>query len=433
MPAFLNNCSGNASKLEGKKWKEVVVPELLPKAPNGRPLKAGLVGCGSRGTGAACDFLDAGDDLQITALGDVFPDKLDECRKILEQRGQLIPDTHCFLGFDAYRQVIDSGVDVVLMCTPPVFRPVQFEYAVSKNKHCFIEKPCAVDPVGVRKVILAGKRAAQTGLSVISGTCLRSEKDYIETYRRVAGGAIGEIVSAHVSRMGAALWYVRRHPKWSDMEYMLRNWANFCWTSGDHIVEQFIHEIDVMAWFTGDKHPIRAKATGGRQRRITGDMYDNFSVEYIYENGHRAHCTTRQLDGCDVDTAVMVYGTKGFTDCAGTIYHPDGSIAWQYPYPAEGDTDQSMAIPDPYVQEHIRLVSAIRTNRPVNDTEQHAQSTLMAIMGREAAYTGKFITWEEILASPMQLGPETYELGSVAGGVKEEIPLAGTPPQMLNN
>ncbi|MDR1938230.1 MAG: Gfo/Idh/MocA family oxidoreductase [Tannerellaceae bacterium] len=432
MPFLVNGCSGVKSNSEESKWKNVFIPELLPKAPDGNPLKAGLIGCGSRGTGAACNFLDAGNDLKITALGDIFPDKLSACRKVLEQKGQNIPDEHCFLGFDAYRKVIDSGVDIVLMCTPPVFRPMHFEYAIGKSKHCFIEKPCAVDPVGVRKILVAGKRATQMGLSVMSGTCLRSEKDYIETYRRVAGGAIGDIVSAHVSRMGTALWYIRRRPEWNDMEYMLRNWANFCWTSGDHIVEQFIHEIDVMSWFTGEKHPVRAEATGGRQRRITGDMYDNFSVEYVYEDGHRALCTTRQIDGCDTATAVMVYGTKGFTDCAGTIYNLDGSVAWKYPYPAEGAADQSMAVPDPFVQEHIRLVTAIRSNQPFNDTEQHAQSTLMAIMGREAAYTGKFVTWDQIMVSTLELGPKTYEFGPVPGGVKEEIPLAGTPPQISN-
>ena len=426
VPAFLSGCSGSGAT-EGN-LKDVSVPEILKTAPDGKPLKAGLVGCGGRGTGAACNFLDAGADLQIVALGDVFQDKMDACRRTLAEKGQPVADDHCFLGFDAYRKVIDAGVDVVLLCTPPVFRPAHFEYAVTQNRHCFIEKPCAVDPVGAKQMLALGKRAGQQGLSVISGTIRRSQKDCIETYRRVAGGAIGDIVSAHVSRMGGALWYVRRNPEWSDMEYMLRNWVNFCWTSGDHIVEQFIHEIDQMAWFTGDRRPVRAEATGGRQRRVTGDMYDHFSVEYLYDNGHRALCTSRQIGGCDTQTIIMVYGTKGFTNCCDTIYNLDGSVSWQYPYPKEGDADQSMAVPDPFVQEHIRLVTAIRTGQPVNDVDKHVQSTLMAIMGRESAYSGKFVTWDQILASGQKLGPETFAFGPVSG-IKEEIPVAGAAPQ----
>lgn len=428
VPAFLTGCAGKDTPKE-EKLKEVEVPEILKTAPEGKPLKAGLVGCGGRGTGAACNFIDAGSGLQITALGDVFKDKLDGCRKTLKDYGQDIADENCFIGFDAYQKVIDSGVDVVLLCTPPVFRPMHFEYAIDKGKHCFIEKPCAVDPMGAKQMLVVAKRASQKGLSVISGTIRRSQKDCIETYRRVAGGAIGEIVSAHVSRLGGALWFVQRRPEWNDMEYMLRNWVNFCWTSGDLVVEQFIHEIDQMSWFLGDKKPLRAEATGGRQRRVTGDMYDFFSIEYLYDDGHRAHCTSRQIGGCDYNHTIMVYGTKGYTNCSDTIFNLDGSVAWKYPHPKQDDADQSMAVPDPYVQELIRLVTAIRTNKPINDTEQHVQSTLMAIMGRESAYTGKFITWDQIMASTQKLGPETYQFGPVSE-IKEVIPVAGTAPKM---
>lgn len=423
MPAFLGGCSTASQK--GENLKEVIVPEILPTAPEGKPLKAGLVGCGGRGTGAAINFLDAGKGLEITALGDIFPDKMTACRQALKDKGQNIADANCFLGFDAYKQVIDSGVDVVLLCTPPAFRPTHFEYAIEKGKHCFIEKPCAVDPVGARQMLVTGKRASQKGLSVISGTIRRSQKDCIETYRRVAGGAIGDIVSAHVTRLGGALWFIQRRPEWNDMEYMMRNWVNFCCTSGDLVVEQFVHEIDMMSWFMGDKHPVRAEATGGRQRRVTGDMYDFFSIEYVYENGSRSHCTSRQMSGCDNNHSILVYGTKGYTNCFDKIFNLDGTVAWEYPYPKQEDADQSMAVPDPYVQELIRLATAIRTNKPINDTEQHVQSTLMAIMGRESAYTGKFITWDQIMASSQKLGPETYSFGPIPG-MKEEIPLAGT-------
>ena len=424
LPAFLAGCT--RSKKET--LKDVDIPELLPSAPDGKPLKAGLVGCGGRGTGAACNFIDAGKGLEIIALGDIFEDKLNSCRDTLKKKGQDIADENCFLGFDAYRQVIDSGVDVVLLCTPPVFRPSQFEYAIEKGKHCFIEKPCAVDPVGARKMRATAKNASVKGLSVISGTIRRSQKDCLETYRRVAEGAIGEIVSAHVLRYGGSLWHIKRKPEWDDMQYMLRNWVNFCWTSGDLVVEQFVHEIDMMTWFMGDKHPVSAEATGGRQRRVTGDMFDFFSIEYVYENGIRAHCTSRQISGCDNRHSILVYGTKGYTDCFGTIYNLDGSIAWKYPYPKEGDPDQSMAIPDPYVQEQIRLVTAIRTGKQLNDAELHVQSTLMAIMGRMSAYTGKFVSWDNVMASDMKLGPETYAFGSVPN-IPEEVPIAGIPTE----
>ncbi|MDL2256280.1 Gfo/Idh/MocA family oxidoreductase, partial [Parabacteroides sp. OttesenSCG-928-K15] len=387
-----------------------------------------LVGCGGRGTGAAINFIESGNGLTVTALGDVFADKLANCRKLLQEKGVVVADENCFLGFDAYKQVIDSDVDVVLLCAPPVFRPSHFEYTVAKGKHAFLEKPCAVDPVGARQMLVLGKQAEQKRLSVISGTIRRSQKDCIETYRRVAEGAIGDIVSAHASRMGGALWFVERRPEWDDMEYMLRNWVNFCWTSGDLVVEQFIHEIDMISWFMGDKKPVRAEATGGRQQRITGDQYDFFSIEYLYENGLRAHCTSRQIAGCDNLHSVMVYGTKGYTNCFNKIYNLDGSLAWEYPYPIADDEDQSMVVPDPYEQEIIRLVTAIRTDKPVNDTELHVQSTLMAIMGRESAYTGKFVTWDEMLTSPQKLGPETYAFGPVPG-IKEEIPRAGVAPE----
>ena len=427
VPAFLSSCSGSAESKEGK-LRDVVVPEILKSAPDGKPLKAGLVGCGGRGTGAAEDFLNAGNGLQITAIGDIFKDKIDACREILKSKGQNIPDENCFIGFDAYEKVIDSGVDVVLLCTPPVFRPLHFEYAISKGKHCFVEKPCAVDPVGARRMQVTGKQAVQQNLSVISGTIRRSQKDCIETYRRVAGGAIGELISAHVSRQGGALWFRQREKGWDDMEYMMRNWVNFCWTSGDFVVEQFIHEIDMMSWFMGDKKPVRAEGNGGRQRRLTGDMYDFMSIEYLYDNGHRAHCTSRQIGGCDYQNVVMIYGTKGYTNCFDTIFNLDGTIAWKYPHPKPEDADKSMAVPDPFVQEHIRLVTAIRTNKPICDVEQLVQSTLMAIMGRESAYSGKFVTWDQIMASTQKLGPEKYEFGPVPG-IKEEIPVAGTAPK----
>ncbi|MDR0795340.1 MAG: Gfo/Idh/MocA family oxidoreductase [Tannerella sp.] len=427
VPAIITSCTSPAG---GEKLKDVAVTEIMDQAPDGNPLKAGLVGCGGRGTGAAVNFIQAGNGLQVTAIGDVFEDKVLECRQSLKARGVEIADDKCFVGFDAFKKVIDSDVDVVLLCSPPMFRPEHFDYVVEKGKHCFIEKPCATDPTGVRQIIVAGKRFAQKGLTVVNGLCYRSAKDKIETWRRVGGGAIGDIVSAHVSRMGGSLWFRKREKGWSDTEYILRNWTSFCATSGDFVVEQFVHEMDLMKWYMGDILPVSAEANGGRQRRVTGDMYDHFSITYVFENGVRAHCTSRQIDGCDNQTVTMLYGTKGYVNVSNSkIYNYDGTIAWEYPRPRRDDPDQTWAVPDMYRQEHVRMVNAIRTGKPLNETDIVAQVTLMAIMGREAAYSGKFKTWEQIMASDQNLRLAKNEFGPIPG-LKEERPLAGTSPKV---
>ena len=425
VPTIITSCTSSAGGAE--KLKEVEVTEIMNKAIDGIPLKAGLVGCGGRGTGAAVNFVTAGDGLQVVAIGDVVEDKVLACRQSLKEHGIDIPEDKCFVGFDAYKNVIDSDVDVVLLCSPPIFRPEHFDYVVEKGKHCFMEKPCATDPTGVRQIIAAGRRFAQKGLSIVNGLCYRSAKDKVETYRRVAGGAIGDIVSAHVSRMGGALWFVPRQPGWSDMEYVLRNWTSFCCTSGDLVVEQFCHEIDLMKWYMGDILPVHAEGIGGRQRRQTGDLYDNFSITFVFENGVRAHCTSRQIDGCDNLKVTMLYGTKGYVNVSNSkIYNYDGSIIWEYPEPGPDDPDQTWAVPDMYVQEHIRLVNYIRRGQPLNEIDTVTQVTLMAIMGRESAYSGKFMTWDQIMASDQNLRFEKNEWGSIPG-LKEEIPLAGVP------
>ena len=426
-PSLLVTGCSSSSK-DTKLYPDALIPEMLPQAPDGRPLKAGLIGCGGRGTGAAVNFRDAGNGLTVTMLADIFPDKMAQCRKTLKEYDIEVPDENCFLGFDAYKKVIDSDVDVVLLCTPPVFRAREFAYAVEKGKHVFLEKPCAIDPVGARSILRSAKLAEQKGLSVISGTIRRSQRDCVETFRRVADGAIGDIVSAQVIRNGGTLWHKDRQPGWSDMEYVMRNWPNFCCISGDLLTEQFIHEIDMMSWFLGDRKPLRAIGYGGRQRRVTGDVYDFFSIQYIYDNGMRTNCASRQIDGCDNELYVMVYGTKGSTNCFDTIYNPDGSVAWQYPAPKPDDPDQTWAVKNPYVQEHIRLVTAIRNGEPINDVETHVQSVLMAIMGRMAAYTGKCVTWDEIMASDLDLSLENYEFGPYPGGVNEIVPKPGKDP-----
>jgi predicted dehydrogenase len=230
--------------------------------------------------------------------------------------------------------------------------------------------------------------------------------------------------------MGSALWFIPREKGWTDTEYLLRNWTSFCRTSGDLIVEQFIHEIDLLKWYMGDILPVSADGNGGRQRRQTGDMYDHFSVTYVYENGIRAHCTSRQIDGCDTHINTMLYGTKGYVNISNSkIYNYDGTIAWEYPRPRRDDPDQTWAVPDMYRQEHVRFVTAIRTGKTINETESVAQVTLMAILGREAAYSGKFLTWDQIMTSDQNRRLEKNEFVPIPG-LKEEIPLAGTPPKV---
>ncbi len=421
---LVSSCSKNAKE-------EKQLPELLDQAPDGKVLKAGLVGCGGRGTGAALNFLNSGPNLQIVALGDVFQDKLDNCKaRLKEMKGVEIEEDKCFLGFDSFEKVIDSGVDIVLLCTPPHFRPAHVEAAINARKHVFMEKPCAVDPAGARSVLVSAKKAESMGLSIVSGTIRRVQKDYMETHRRVSNGEIGDITGANIIRNGGALWYRKRRSEWSDMEYMLRNWVNFNWLSGDHIAEQFIHEIDVMNWHIG-QNPVRATGWGGRQRRVSGDQYDFFSIEYLYENGMRTNCSARQINGCTNRKVERISGTKGFADCNGKLYDLQGNVIWEYPHPKEGDTNSEWKVTNPFVQEHINLVTGIRRGKPVIDAVAQANSTLMAIMGRISAYTGKDVTWEEIMNSDLYLGPKNYSFSSKYE-IPEQFPLAGVANKPAN-
>ncbi len=418
---FLTSCSDRPVRREDNQ-----PPRMLDRAPDGPVLKAGLIGCGGRGTGAAINFVDAGPNLQVTALGDVFQDKIDACRDRLKQERNIeIADENIFVGFDSYEKVIDSGVDIVLLCTPPHFRPAHVEAAVNARKHIFMEKPIAVDPVGARSVLGSVKKAEAIGLNMVSGTVYRVAKDYMETNKRIANGAIGTITGATVIRNGGALWFRRRQPEWSDMEYMLRNWVNFIWLSGDHITEMFIHQLDLMNWNMG-KMPILASGYGGRHRRVTGDQYDFFSIDYIYDNGVHAHAAVRQINGCTNRTKTQVFGTEGYADVSGKIYDLDGNLSWEYPYPDENDTNSEWKVTNPFVQEHINLVEGIRTGNTVNDGVNQVNSTLVSIMGRVAAYTGIDVSWEQVMNSDLYLGPKTYNFGPVPN-IREEIPVPGVP------
>lgn len=421
MGSILNSCSS----------KKTIIPmgsqTFLDQAPDGTVLKAGLIGCGGRGTGAALDFLNSGPNLQIVALSDTFQDKLDACRKKLkETKGVDIPDDKCFLGLDGYKKVLDAGVDLVIVATPPYFRPEHFRAAVEARKHCFIEKPVAVDPVGARSIMTSAKKAETIGLTVVTGTQRRHQRDYVETYNQIKNGSIGDIVSANCYWNQSKLWHRDRQPAWSDMEFMLRDWVNWTWLSGDHIVEQHVHNLDVVHWFTG-KFPVRALGFGSRQRRVTGDQYDNFSVDYVYDNDVHVHSTCRQINDCKNNVSELIRGTEGYTNCKNIIYNPDGTVKWEYEYPKdETGKPSSKLMISPYLQEHIDMVTAIRTNKPIVEAEATAKSTLVAIMGRISAYTGKEITWDEMMASDLQIGPKELAMGDV--DMKFEVPVPGSAP-----
>jgi len=421
----------------GPKPKTYPTLTFVDKAPDGAPLKAGLIGCGGRGSGAAIDFLKAGPNLQVTALADVFEDRVRSCReKLAKEANVQVADDHCFVGFDAYKRVIDSDVDVVLLATPPHFRPEHFNAAVDAKKHVFMEKPVAVDAPGVRTVLAAGEKAKPYNLSVVAGTQRRHQREYLETQNRIAHGAIGRIVAARAYWNQSFLWQRPRQRGWSDMEAMLRDWVNWRWLSGDHIVEQHVHNLDVVAWFTG-LYPVKAVGMGGRARRMTGDQYDFFAVDFAYQNGMHTMSMCRQVDGCANSVSEYVVGTEGSSNCRNTIYDLDGNPVWKYgevvpqagqpPAKAEEEEEEEKPKFNPYEQEQVDLVTAIRTNKPINETENVAKSTLMAIMGRTAAYTGTEVTWDQIMSSEERLGPTEYKMGPVA--IKAVIPVPGTAPK----
>lgn len=408
-----------------KSAAELGLPPILNGAPKGKKLRAGLVGCGNRGTGAAINFITSGPDLHIVALADVFQDRIDECRTRFSKLKREIPAENCFVGFDAYKKLMAlPDVDVVLLATPPQFRPEQFKEAVLQNKHVFMEKPVAVDPVGIRSIIASGKKAEAIGLNVVTGTQRRHQEDYIATYEQIANGAIGKLVSARAFWNQNHVWFRTREEGWDDMTYMIRNWNNFCWLCGDHILDTHVHNIDVINWFMG-KQPISAIGYGGRARRLTGDQYDFFSIDFDYGGGVFSHSMCRQIDNCANGTGEFIMGTEGYTNCVNTIWNQDGSVKWKFEYAKDAQgNEMSMPKISPYIQEHMHLVYAIRTGKYVNYAERTALSTLTAIMGRTAAYTGKRITWDEIYKSDMDLGPKVEAFGPV--DMKFEVPIPGT-------
>jgi myo-inositol 2-dehydrogenase/D-chiro-inositol 1-dehydrogenase len=361
-------------------------------------IKIGLIGCGERGTGATEDALAAAPNVKLVAMGDAFQHRLDGSRKILkEDLGDkaVVPDDHCFVGFGAFEKVLACDVNYVILATPPGFRPWHLKAAVAAGKNIFAEKPVAVDGPGIRTVLEVYEQAKANGLAIGVGTQRRHQAGYLATLKQIHDGAIGDIVAARAYWNQGPIWVHPREEGWTDMEWQMRNWYYFTWLCGDHIVEQHVHNLDAVNWAMG-AHPVRAVGLGGRQVRTGpeyGNIYDHFAIDYEYENGVHLMSMCRQIPNCENNVSEALVGTKGV--CQVSRYTITGLKNWRF-----GEQDNK-----PYVQEHTDLIAAIRAGKPYNELKGVAESTLTAIMGRMAAYTGKAVSWEQALASEESLMP----------------------------
>ena len=370
----------------------------------GETLRVGLVGCGGRGTGAAADALHSDNNLKLVAVGDVFPDRLKSSLETLKKQDIAnkidIPEKHQFIGFDAYQKVIAES-DVVLLATPPHFRPIHMQAAIDAGKHVFAEKPVAVDGPGVRKVLAICEAAKKKNLSVVSGLALRYSYGYRETVKRIHEGALGKIRMLQANDFRGPIWVKPRQADWTDMEYHMRNWYYFTWLSGDFNVEQHVHMLDLCSWIMKDEYPVRAYGVGGRQVRTApeyGNIYDHHSVTYEYENGQKLFATCRQMAGCSNDISVHAAGEKGIATLDRRAFQIDTGEKWRY----DGEKNNHS------VTEHEELFASIRSGKPINNGDYMTKSTLLAIMGRMATYTGQTITWDQALNSKEDLSPSGY-------------------------
>jgi len=389
-------------------------------------LKVGLIGCGGRGTGAARDCVSSSAGVKIVALADAFKDRLDGCRNGLNKLGKdkadITPEK-CFVGLDAYKKLIATDVDLVILATPPGFRPIHLAEAVKAGKNVFMEKPVAVDPVGIRSVIASAAVAKEKKLAIVAGTQRRHEPKYIETMKRIHDGMIGEVVSAQCYWNQGTLWVHDRKKDYNDVEWQMRNWLYFTWLSGDHIVEQHVHNLDVINWAFGGP-PAMVYGMGGRAARKGkrhGNIYDHFCIEYEYANKARTISMCRQTARASNRVSERVAGTKGVSDCAGKIWSYDkggskGKLLWEYKGP----------YPNPYVEEHKDLIASIRSGKPLNEAKRVAESTLTAIAGRMSCYTGRAMKYDwamkssklDLVPADLKFGPKPVAEVSKPGSTK---------------
>ena len=402
----------------------VVIPEMGDKAIDGKPVRAGMIGCGNRGTGAAFNFLDAADGVSIVAMADIFEDRLEALRKNLrEKKNMEIPDSKIYYGFDAYKKVCeDPDIDMVIIATPSIFHAEQARYAIEKGKHVFCEKAAGIDPVSCRTFTAAIKQAQAKGLCIQTGAQRHHQRGYIESYRRVRAGMIGRITSGVVKWNQGHMGYRIRRPEWTDMEYMLRDFFSWNWLCGDHVIDQLVHNIDVFTWFSHLK-PVSVVGMGSQLQRRTGDIFDNFSLDIVYEGGVRVNAQARQIDGCAGDVSETITGTEGIWSSKGnewTIHDLDGNLLWQFDKEAEKEQFKQR---DPYVLEHMDLVNHIRSGESMTlEAETLVTSSLTGAMGRESAYTGKEYKWDEFIASNLSLMLDELHLGNIPDFEKRFVP-----------
>jgi myo-inositol 2-dehydrogenase / D-chiro-inositol 1-dehydrogenase len=368
-------------------------------------IRVGVIGAGGRGTGAVQNAINAAKGVRLVAMAEVFPDRLEASRKQLSGKGVTIPNDRAFSGLDGYKKVLETDANYIILATPPGFRPQHLKAAVEAGKHIFTEKPVAVDGPGIRTVLSLVDVAAQKKIAVGSGLQRHHQQGYLETIKRIHDGAIGDIVAARAYWNQGALWNRGRKPEWSDTEWQMRNWYYFTYLCGDHIVEQHVHNMDVVNWAMKG-HPIKAVGTGGRQVRTSpeyGHIFDHFAIDFEYENGVHMLSMCRQQAGTAGSVSEALVGTKG--SCQVNDYKIAGASAW------DGSAMKKSEV-DPYTQEHTDFIASIRKGEPVSELKFVAESTLTAIMGREAAYTGKVITWEQALNSEEVLMPETLDMSA---------------------
>ncbi len=375
-------------------------------------LKVGIIGCGGRGNGAIRNILEADPKVEIVAFGDVFDGQAKKSfdnwkgNKQFGNRVTATPDS-VFSGLDAYKKVLASDIDLVILATPPGFRPIHLEAAVNSPKkiHIFCEKPVAVDAAGIRKCLSLVEESKKKNIAIVAGTQRRHQKGYIETIQKLQGGAIGDVVSARCawnSGGSPPIWFKDRQPNETDAQYQIRNWYHFMWVCGDHIVEQHVHNLDVVNWVMG-AHPIRATGMGGRATRkvgdpnVVGNIFDHFAVEYEYPNGAKCFSYCRHIAGTDSDVSETIYGAKG--TCRVNAYEINKEKVGE---------DNINA----YVQEHIDLIQSIRAGKPLNELQQVTESTFTAILGRNATYAGKWLKWDDALASNDASMPKDLTLES---------------------
>jgi predicted dehydrogenase len=402
--------TSTAAVLGGALAAELAVPSNV-HAGGSDVLRIGLIGCGRRGTGAAKQALRADRNVKLVAMGDAFADRWEKSLALLKDDEEIAAKVdvknRCFTGFDAYQKVLACGVDVVLLCTPPGFRPLHLKAAVDAGKHIFAEKPVAVDGPGVRAVLAACTEAHRKNLSVCSGLCLRFDAGHQETVKRIHEGALGDLVALQANDLRGPIWVEKRQKGMSDMEYQMRNWYYFTWLSGDFNVEQHVHLLDLCSWLMKGEYPAKAVGLGGRQVRTGpdyGNIYDHHSVVYEYTNGVKVFAQCRQQVGCKNDISVYALGNKG----TGVVSEHELSLSagnkWRYRQRKDKRTNM-------YQVEHDVLFASIRSGKPINHGDYMSKSTLMAIMGRMATYTGQVVEWEKALASKEDLSPPKYEWG----------------------